>query len=197
MLSEIRDALLAMQDRDRSVSAQLAADGTLFGGYAPRMEAVHRENATALRRLIELYGWPHEGLVGKDGAEAAWLVAQHAIGEPAFMRRCRDLLAQEAVADRIPQWQHAYLDDRIRVFEGKSQRFGTQFELTPQGAVLCVTEAPESLDERRKQIGLGPVSDRLRALAHEPRPSEQEYASRKAAEAAWRVSVGWTDGGAA
>jgi hypothetical protein len=38
-------------------------------------------------------------LVGEDGAHAAWLLAQHADRDPAFQRRCLDLLTQ-AVAGR-------------------------------------------------------------------------------------------------
>ena len=72
----VRDELLAANERG--------------GTYVPRMEAVHVKNAARLRELIERHGWPAEDLAGKDGAEAAWLIAQHAIGEPEFQRRAPD-----------------------------------------------------------------------------------------------------------
>lgn len=188
----LRESLLALQQRDLSVRAELEAGGLLFGGYHPRMEAVHRENASELRRLISEFGWPHEGLVGKGGAEAAWLVAQHAIAEPDFMRGCRELLAEHVARGAVPGWQYAYLDDRIRVSEGKPQRFGTQFDLTPDGPVVCELEDPEFLDERRREAGLGPLCERLDAMKNEPRPSVDEYKQRKLAEALWRQKVGWS-----
>lgn len=161
----VRDALRALSERDLAVRAGLRAEGELDGGYHPRMEAVHRENAEQLRQLIADHGWPHEGIAGVDGAEAAWLVAQHAIGEPDFLRACRDLVAVEAEAGRVPRWQHAYLDDRVRVFEGRLQRYGTQLDLTPDGPRPCPVEDPHGLDERRR-----------------------------AQERAWRERVGWVAG---
>jgi hypothetical protein len=191
MLVNLRESLLALQERDLSIRAELEADGSLFMGYHPRMEAIHRENARQLRTLIEQYGWPHREIAGEDGAEAAWLVVQHSIAEPAFMRSCRDLLASEIASGRAPEWQYAYLDDRIKVFEGKPQRFGTQLELTPDGPMVCAVEEPEFLDQRRKKTGLEPLASRLKALATSPWPSAEEYQARKADEAAWRIKVGW------
>lgn len=192
MLEHLRDSLLALQERDLAVRAELEADGSLFEGYHPRMEAVHRENAHHLRRLISDFGWPHGGIAGEDGAEAAWLVLQHSIGEPSFMRHCRELLAAEVASGRVPQWQYAYLDDRIRVSEGKPQRFGTQFELTPDGPVVCELEEPELVDQRRRAAGLDLLSQHLSAMATWPRPSAAEYNAQKAMEAIWRQKVGWS-----
>lgn len=189
--SELGDALLALRHRDLAVREELESDGSLFEGYHPRMEAVHRENAAHLRRMIEQVGWPNEDLAGLDGAEAAWLIAQHAIGEPDFMRRARDLVGIEAAAGKVPPWQFAYLDDRVRVSEGKAQRFGTQIELTPEGPVLCEVEDPEGLEQRRRDLGLPPVAQRLRSMVGDPRPTREEYEAKKREEAAWRRKVGW------
>lgn len=189
--AEVRATLLALQQRDLAVRAELEADGSLFEGYHPRMEAVHRENAARLRRIIDEIGWPTEELVGTDGAEAAWLVAQHAIGEPGFMRLARDLIEVEVAAGRVPRWQFAYLDDRIRVSEGRPQRFGTQIELTPDGPTLCEVEDPGGLEQRRRELGLSPAADRLGSMAAQPRPTPEEHQARKAQEAAWRERVGW------
>jgi hypothetical protein len=180
-----------MQQHDLSVRDELAADGSLFDGYHPRMEAVHRANAAMLRQVIAEHGWPNEELVGPDGAEAAWLVAQHSIGEPEFMRACRTLLAAEAEAGTVPRWQHAYLHDRVQVSEGKPQRYGTQFEITPDGPVVCEVDDPGRLDEIRKAVGLGPLQEHLKTLASQPLPSPEEYRARKAAELAWRTKIGW------
>ena len=87
MNSAFRDQLLRMDARDQTVRGELAADGSLFKGYHPRMEAVHRENAAKLRDIVLRVGWPGEKLVGKDGAHAAWRIAQHSIGEPASCAR--------------------------------------------------------------------------------------------------------------
>lgn len=189
MSNALRNTLLALQERDLALRTELQADGTLFRGYHPRMESVHRDNARQLRELIERFGWPNERLAGHDGAEAAWLIAQHSIAEPEFMRNCRAFLEKEVVSGTVPLWQYAYMDDRIRVFEGKPQRFGTQIELTPEGPTLCEVEDPESLDGRRQEAGLGPIAERLQS--NQPCPTPIEFAARKEAERKWRLKVGW------
>jgi hypothetical protein len=189
--TSIRDTLLRLQQRDLSVREELAADGSLYGRYHPRMEEAHRDNAKQLRELIERFGWPSEQLAGTDGAEAAWLIAQLAIAEPDFMRACCGLLEKEVASSGVPGWQLAYLKDRIRVCEGRLQRFGTHFEVTPDGPVLCPVEDPESLDERRFKVGLGPIAERLKSMQDAPRPTAEGYAASKREERAWRVKVGW------
>ena len=88
MNETLRDELLEMARLDRTVRAELAASGELFdAGYEPRMARVHERNARRLHRIIESVGWPGTDLVGPDGAEAAWMILQHAIAEPGLLRR--------------------------------------------------------------------------------------------------------------
>ncbi|MGL6290705.1 MAG: DUF6624 domain-containing protein [Silanimonas sp.] len=187
----MRRALLDLAASDAAVRHELESEGVLQGGYHPRMEAVHRENAAQLRVLLAQYGWPNELRAGVDGAEAAWLIAQHAIGEPVFMRECRDRLAEEVDVGHAPKSQLAYLDDRVRVFEGRPQRFGTQFEITPDGPRLFPVEDPQHLDRNRQDAGLGPVAARLASAQDAPRPTAAEFAAQKADERRWRAGVGW------
>lgn len=187
----LRQTLLRLQQRDLSMREELAQDGSLYHGYHPRMEAVHRGNANELREIIKQFGWPNEQRVGRDGAEAAWLIAQHAISEPGFMRTCCELLDREVAAGRVPAWQFAYIYDRVRVSEGLPQRYGTQFEVTPDGPRLCSTEDPESVNARRLSVGLGTVAEHLARLQGGPYPTAEQYQARKAEEKAWRIKVGW------
>lgn len=103
----LRNTPLALQKRDLEQRAELEADGTLFEGYHPRMEAIHRDNAKQLRELVHHHGWPNERLAGHDGAEAAWLIAQHSISNPEFMRFCRGLLEREIATGGVPLWHYA------------------------------------------------------------------------------------------
>jgi len=64
MKEDLRDELIRMGDYDQTVRAELAADGSLFDGYHPRMAAVHDANAARLGEIIREHGWPTEALVG-------------------------------------------------------------------------------------------------------------------------------------
>ena len=57
MNHELRAELIEMDEYDQAVRAELAADGSLFEGYHPRMAAVHDANAARLREIIEEFGW--------------------------------------------------------------------------------------------------------------------------------------------
>jgi hypothetical protein len=190
-LTSLSDQLLALRDHDLAVRSELASDGSLYEGYHPRMEAVHRAQAAELRAIIDSQGWPDETQVGPDAAQAAWLVAQHAISEPGFMRRCRNLIDEASLAGRVPRWQFAYIDDRIRVFEGRPQHYGTQFDLTPQGPVVETLEDASQVDALRREVGLGPVSEMLERAGGNPLPTAEAYAASRAAGHAWRRHVGW------
>ncbi len=88
-----------MRAEDMRVREKLIDSGEMDGShYVPRMEELHRRNAARLRELIAVYGWPGEDVVGKDGAEAAWFVTQHSIGEPRFQRAAL-VLIQVCVAE--------------------------------------------------------------------------------------------------
>lgn len=54
----------------------------------------------------------------------------------------------------------AYLEDRVRVNEGKPTLYGTQFYRNPEGVMTCyLVEDPANLDKRRKAMGLEPFAE--------------------------------------
>jgi hypothetical protein len=191
MDSAVRDQLLRMDALDQTVRGELAADGSLFKGYHPRMEAVHRANAAKLREIIQRVGWPGERLVGKDGANAAWRIAQHSIGDPDFMRECRTLLDEASQRGDAPRWQFAMIDDRIHAFEGRPQRYGTQLRDTVNGVAPYPLEDVKQVEKWRQEVGLPPLGELLSGLRETPPPTAEEIAEQEAAELAWRRKVGW------
>lgn len=137
MLDEtLRQELVAMRTEDLRVRKELMDAGELGGPYVPRMEAVHVKNSARLPELIAKYGWPTQDIAGKDGAEAAWFIAQHAIGEPEFQRTALTLLQAGAAEAKVPAWHAAYLEDRIAMQEGRPQSFGTQWMDDPRDGLI-------------------------------------------------------------
>ena len=196
----LRRDLLDMARQDRSVRAELAASGTLFNtGYEPRMARVHQRNARRLRQVIEAVGWPGADVVGSDGAEAAWLILQHAISEPDLLRRALPLLTTAAREGKADAAHAAMLEDRIRFFEGRPQRYGTQFDWDADGSLSPGdVEDPEELAERRAAVGLPPLEEqiedvRTRAAAEGQRPPA-DYQAYADARDKWASMVGWRAG---
>lgn len=192
MNETLRSELLEMIDEDDRVRARLAADGSLFAGYHPEMEAVHRRNAARLREVVTRLGWPGRTLVGEDGAHAAWRILQHAIGEPDLLRATLPLLQVAAARDEASAAEVAMLEDRIRVSEGRPQRYGTQLDWNDDGTAMVPmvgVEEADTVDARRRAVGLPPMQWR-----HPPPPEEappRDMAARRAEQEAWAIRVGW------
>lgn len=155
----LREELLAMRAEDLRVREELAQSGELGGSYVPRMEGVHVRNAQRLKEIIDESGWPDEQLVGEDGAEAAWFIAQHAIGFPDFQRMCLAWLQRSADEARVRRWHAAYLEDRVAMYEGRPQRYGTQWvDDAVDGRTRPWKLAdPERVNELRAEAGLSPM----------------------------------------
>ncbi len=79
MNDSLRKELLAMVKEDQDVLRELQNSGELGTiEYHPRIKAIHERNNKRIKEIISEHGWPGIDIVGKDGAEAAWLITQHA-----------------------------------------------------------------------------------------------------------------------
>ncbi|WP_408647530.1 DUF6624 domain-containing protein [Streptomyces geranii] len=120
-------------------------------------------NADALRSLVARRGWPEAGQVGEHASTAALMILLHT-ADLGFQLTCRDLIA-EAVADGgCPAVHHAYIADHCAVELGQPQFYGTRID----AATLCPypIRHPETVEERRQDVGLDPLAEHLPALRH-------------------------------
>ncbi len=196
MNAALRGELVAMAEEDQRVRAELAADGSLFDGYHPRMRAVHDKNAARLTEIIGQFGWPGRGLVGEDGSRAAWLILQHAIGQPALQRRGLVLLREAVARGDVPAAEVAMLEDRIAFFEGRPQRYGTQLDWGENGELAPLPiEDEANVDERRRSVGLGPLAEDVRRrqedMTRDREKPSGDWAERRRQFEKWARSVGW------
>jgi hypothetical protein len=101
-------------------------------------------------------------LVGDDAAHAAWLLLQHA--DPVYQGKIFRVIHERVLRGDVRAADGALLEDRVRVGQGKKQRFGSQFRYTTTpGAppVLYPIDAEECVDQRRARVLLPPLSDNL------------------------------------
>jgi uncharacterized protein DUF6624 len=189
----LRIELTAMCEEDRRVRDELMASGELGGSYVPRMEAVHRKNAARLRELIAQHGWPAENVAGQDGAEAAWFIAQHAVGEPEFQRQALALLQACALEGRVPRWHGAYLEDRIAFHEGRPQRYGTQWLDDPRDGRIRPWKLldPDRVNELRGEVGLQPLHPIPPPGPDLPPAQREEIERDRRWWGEWLQSKGW------
>ena len=149
---ELRDELVAMAEQDQ---AERTGGGTL--NDEPRTER--------LKEIIAEHGWPTLALVGKDGEDAAWLIAQHSDLDPEFQAQALELLRAAVAEGQASPGNLAYLEDRVRAGRGEPQLYGTQVGCGRNGRPRPgPIEDPAGLDERREQAGLPPYDRYLRQM---------------------------------
>jgi hypothetical protein len=184
-------ALIELETRAQSVRSELVAAGEINEAFHPRLDEINRSNTSRLRQIIAIFGWPGITLVGDQGARAAWRVALYSYGEPAFMRQCRDLIDRASHQGDAPRWQFAMIDDRIRVYEGKPQRYGTQLRHGPNGVEPHPLENEARINSMRTQAGLPLMAQTLAQARAQPPPPPQVIAARESAELEFRRHAGW------
>jgi len=160
----LRQELLDRESRDQAAQhAAIAAGGSeAFKSTLPVASA----NAEWLKAVIAEKGWPTRSKVGRDGAEAAWLLVQHADQDPDFQAKVLPLIERAAKADEADRADVALLTDRVLVAQGKPLRYGSQFVKGDDGVMrLRPVEDMPGLDARRRAMGLPSLAEYKAILA--------------------------------
>lgn len=196
MNQTLSQELITMAKQDIQLRNELEDGDFLSYNYHPKMKALHDRNADRLSAIIQEHGWPGKSKVGDEAAHAAWLILQHAIGHPQLQRKCFPMLVEQVETKEMDPVELAMLEDRIRCFEGKPQRFGTQFDWDEN---LRMSPLPvddlELVKERRKRIGLEPLEDAVNAKRAEVEKSGERppsnYKRYLAEKDEWFKANGW------
>lgn len=132
--------------------------------------ATAKKHASRLKEILAVIKLPSVKNLGKDGAKAAWLIAQHADFNPDFQRQFLKLMLkiykkdpEDAYTQGIP-----YLTDRIQSRSKGFQTYGTQFYSDKQGGLSPYkVKAKKNLNSRRKRYGLDSYEDYCREIEDE------------------------------
>lgn len=165
MNNELRAELLERAARDQAARRSLPPDHGIEQ-WDKIVSPVDRANTARMREIVAEHGWPGHALAGSDSAHAAWLLVQHAPAE--FQEQCLPLLKEAAARGDASARDLAYLTDRVLMFRGEPQVYGTQYLVTDGSLRLWDVCDPETLDQRRSALGLEPEAvNRARIMAAE------------------------------
>ncbi|MFY7669762.1 DUF6624 domain-containing protein [Tenacibaculum sp. MEBiC06402] len=195
-LKKFADKIIELKNADLKLRDDLIKTGNLGNTYNKKMADLHIQNAKELENIINLIGYPTIDKVGKLASDAAWLIIQHSIGLPHFMKKCAKML-EEAVLDNNANPRNlAYLTDRIATFEGKPQLYGTSFDWDENGEMNPKPyDNLKKVNLRRKSLGLNTIQEQT-LLMREQVKNEKQYPpkdleKRKKEFDEWRRKVGW------
>lgn len=161
-----REALVA--GRPKAYAEGLGAPGrvwlnarlTAFGCAGDAENAAWLKSALASINWFDIKSW------GKDADAAAWLIAEHADGDPELQLLALDRMGKLAVSRNSNPANFAFLWDRVALAQGRPQRYGTQMRCVGKvWSPITPLEEPAKLDERRSWVGLQPEALYQRAGA--------------------------------
>ena len=168
-LPTVRAELLQMADEDQRARCAWIAEPTRNSGANDLLQTVAQideRNTARLKSLVGEHGWLGKSLVGEDGAHAAWLLVQHA-SDRAFQKECLEKMKSALKDGEVSATDFAYLFDRVAMFDGRKQLYGTQFR-SPPGTFCEIEPVPiedeEHVDERRQALGLPPMVEHVKQL---------------------------------
>jgi hypothetical protein len=170
MNEELKSRLVKMAEEEGHLRAELASDGSLYEGYPQKIRELHLNQANELEKIVETFGWPKISLVGEEGADAAWLILQHSISRPDFMKSCFPLF-ESAVQENEASIKHlACLTDGIRYFSREPQVYGSYFDWNETGQFgPWVIEDPENVNNYRKKMGLNTLEEKIKEMEEDVR----------------------------
>jgi hypothetical protein len=149
--AELHDELIAMFERDQSGRT---------GGPDDEGDQARTDR---LADIIAEHGWPGFDLVGEDGEDAAWTIAQHSDLDPESQQCALAHLEIAVAEDQGSPGNLAYLSDRVAVGAGQPQRYGTQIGCGPNGTPKPATPLaePDRIEELRAEADLPPYDEYL------------------------------------
>lgn len=150
---ELAATLIEMGKVDQEMRRAHAEDG------APWDSSIDVEHTERLKGIITKHGWPTVSLVGWEASDCAWLIVQHAAHDVPFMKAVLATLITLPADEETRASGIALLEDRLRMFDGLPQRYGTQWTGTGPTMRPHPIADLERLDEHRAAVGLGPWAE--------------------------------------
>ena len=145
---------------------QMGSDTTSLKVIRYNLSRTDSLNFFPLQNIFIKHGYPNTDLIGTQGEDDFWLLVQHQDEHPDFQGEVLVKMKTEADRGKASMINYAYLLDRVNVNTNKPQVYGTQMTLnaTKTSFEPRLTQEPEKLDERRKNVGLDPIASYIELM---------------------------------
>lgn len=165
LIAELDSILKADQEiRLKLSSAYKDSDDTI--SIIRKMKVIDSTNLIRITGILDKYSWIGEDKIGWTGSSAIWAVIQHS--PPEIEEKYLPEMRKVVKKGNARSSQLALLEDRVLMFQGKEQIYGSQARTDSLG----VTRFWPIMDEknvnlRRFFAGLGPIQKYARSMGFE------------------------------
>ncbi|RDV15805.1 hypothetical protein DXT99_07305 [Pontibacter diazotrophicus] len=143
--------------------------------YSMKVMSVDSANQKRVIPIIEQYGWLPKSKVGEKAANSIFYVVQHSNTET--IEKYLPQMETLAKKGEASATDAAKMRDRLLMFQGKKQIYGTQaasWVRADGGQVIWPIEDVEYVNKRRKEVGFTTtVEENAKQLSAEYDPNEE------------------------
>lgn len=163
----LRNRLKDIARRDQDVryayiGAWQSGDTRAADSLLKQMQYVDSVNHREVCAILDCRGWVGRDVIG-DACEVFWLIIQHAPLES--QRRYLPLFHEAVERGELDASAVAMMEDRIAVFEGRPQRYGSQVQQDENGCYVPFELLDAArVDEWRAEVGMGPLEEYLKNM---------------------------------
>ena len=169
-----------MYDEDQGIRKSIidssdvsSSNGILI--YINQMQVIDERNRMKIAWILEKYGWLPKSKIGEKASEAIFFVIQHT--ELSFAERYFDQFKKLSLKGEANPMQCAMMEDRILMWKGKKQIYGTQSsnKVRSDGKnAIWPIEDPINVNYLRKMVGFKlTVEDNAKILKADYNPHEK------------------------
>ena len=164
----LREQLKNMVREDQSVryeyiKAWQTGDSSAADSLLKRMQYVDSVNLRQVTDILDSRGWVGRDVIG-DACEVFWVIIQHAGLEA--QGKYLPLFREAVARGELQAGAVAMMEDRVAVFEGRPQKYGSQLQRGEDGTYTPfeLLDA-DKVDEWRAEVGMQPLADYLKEMS--------------------------------
>jgi len=160
-IEEVKKSLKEAFVKDQAIRYELEEQGDIQE-LLDKMDAIDIDNNKLIRNIFKEHGLITISKFGEDSSSDAFFLIQHMLREDLdFMEEYLDLM--EKNLDDIPKEEYVLLKDRVLVYSGKPQLYGTQLDLNKTTGKYepIEIEDPSNVNARREKFGVGTLEEYL------------------------------------
>ena len=164
----LREQLKRMVREDQAVryeyiNAWQTGNSLVADSLLKRMQYVDSVNLRQVTDILDGRGWVGRDVIG-DACEVFWVIIQHAGLEA--QGKYLPLFREAVARGELQAGAVAMMEDRVAVFEGRPQKYGSQLQRGEDGTYTPfeLLDA-EKVDEWRAEVGMEPLAEYLKQMS--------------------------------
>ena len=164
----LREQLKRMVREDQAVryeyiNAWQTGNSLVADSLLKRMQYVDSVNLRQVTDILDGRGWVGRDVIG-DACEVFWVIIQHAGLEA--QGKYLPLFREAVARGELQAGAVAMMEDRVAVFEGRPQKYGSQLQRGEDGTYTPfeLLDA-DKVDEWRAEVGMEPLAEYLKQMS--------------------------------